>query len=368
VSRLFPGRFGTCGKLDVFADLLSMLYRSVEYPLPVPSKGQFTDVAPGVRWIRLPMPFRLNHINVWALDDGDGWTLVDTGIRSEDTAAVWEQLTAEPPLQGPLKRIVVTHMHPDHIGMAGWLARKYDAPLWISRLEYMACRVLVSDTNRDAPPDALRFFREAGWGPHALDTYRARFGNFGKNIYALPDSYHRIRDRDVIRIGAHDWEVVAGNGHSPEHSCLYCAELKLLISGDQVLPKISSNVSVHPIEPQANPMADWLASLDTLQERVPDDVLVLPAHNDCFHGLHARIHHLRDGQHAALGRLRETLRSPRRVIDVFEALFKRRIEETDATQWSLATGESVACLNYLVQKGEARRELRDGVAWYTLAA
>jgi glyoxylase-like metal-dependent hydrolase (beta-lactamase superfamily II) len=345
-----------------------MLHSTVEYPLPIPARGQFTEVAPGVRWLRLPMPYRLNHINVWALDDGDGWTLVDTGIRTEEVASVWDGLVSAPPLDGPLKRILVTHMHPDHIGMAGWLARKYDAPLWISRLEYLACRVLVSDTSRDAPPDALRFFREAGWGPASLDGYRARFGNFGKNIYALPDSYRRIRDGEVFRIGAHDWEVVAGNGHSPEHSCLYCPALKLLISGDQVLPKISSNVSVHPIEPLANPMADWLASLDALQSRVPDDVLVLPAHNDCFHGLHVRLAQLCDGQHAALGRLREALRTPSRVVDVFEALFRRPIQDSDATQWSLATGESVACLNYLVQQGEARKELRDGVAWYSLRA
>jgi glyoxylase-like metal-dependent hydrolase (beta-lactamase superfamily II) len=343
-----------------------MLYSSVEYPLPVPPRGEFTQVAEGVHWIRLPLPFRLNHINVWALADGDGWTLVDTGVRTEETAAAWERLTSAPPMDGPLKRIVVTHMHPDHIGMAGWLARKYDAPLWMSQLEYLHCRVLVSDTNRDAPPDALRFFQQAGWSPSAIDAYRARFGNFGKAIYALPDSFRRIRDGDVLRIGGHDWEVVGGNGHSPEHACLYSAGRKLLISGDQVLPKISSNVSVHPMEPEANPMADWFASLERLQQRIPDDVLVLPAHNDCFHGLHVRIAQLRQGQEAAFERLRAALREPRRVIDVFEALFKRPIGESDGHQLSLATGESIACLNWLVQRGEVRKRLRDGVAWYAL--
>jgi glyoxylase-like metal-dependent hydrolase (beta-lactamase superfamily II) len=343
-----------------------MQYSSLAYPLATPAPGQSTLVAPGVHWIRLPMPYRLNHINVWALEDGDGWTLVDTGVRTEETAAAWQQLLATAPFDRPLKRIVVTHMHPDHIGMAGWLSRKSGARLWISRLEYLACRVLVSDTSRDAPPDALRFFHEAGWSAAAVDEYRVRFGNFGKNIHALPDSFRRIVDGEVIRIGAHDWEVVGGKGHSPEHSCLYSRELKLLISGDQVLPKISSNVSVHPIEPDANPMADWFEALDLLQRRVPDDVLVLPAHNECFHGLHARIGQLLEGQATAFGRLRSALREPRRVPETFEALFKRPIREADGHQFSLATGEAIACLNYLLQAGEARKELRDGVAWYSL--
>lgn len=337
-------------------------------PTP-PEKGAWVQVAPGVHWIRLPMPYRLDHINVWGIEDAEGWTLVDTGLRTEETVAMWEKLTAAAPFDRPLAKVVVTHMHPDHIGMAGWLTRKYGVKLWITRPEYMACRVLMSDSHRDAPPDALRFYREAGWSPSAIDGYRARFGNFGKNIYALPDSYRRIRDGERIRIGAHDWEVVTGHGHSPEHACLYCPERKLLISGDQVLPKISSNVSVHPPEPEENPMAEWYASLERVRARVPDDVLVLPSHNDCFHGLHARIDALRDGQDRALERLRGALaEQPRRVVDSFEALFRRPIGEADPAQLSLATGEAVACLNFLLARGEATRRLDDGVAWYAAAA
>ncbi len=345
-----------------------MLYEQLEYPLPVPPRGEFNEVVPGVRWIRLPLPYQLNHINVWSIDDGDGWALVDTGARTEDTVAAWEKLMAKPPFDRPVTRVLVTHMHPDHVGMSGWLTRKYGVRLWISRLEYLACRVIVSDTNREAPPDALRFYKEAGWGQMALEGYRARFGNFGKHVYALPDSYLRLQDGQRLRIGAHEWEVVSGNGHSPEHSCLYCPELKLLISGDQILPKISSNVSVHPNEPEANPMADWMNSLDKVQARVPDDVLVLPAHNDCFHGLHARIEQLRAGQHKAFDQLRETLRAePRRVVDVFPSLFRRPIDPNDAGQLGLATGEAIACLNYLLQRGEVGKEMRDGVAFFHMA-
>lgn len=341
-----------------------MTHPNPSYPLEAPQRGEFVEVAPGVQWIRLPLPYRLNHINVWAIADGDGWTLVDTGSRTEENVAVWQDLMSRPPLDRPLKRVMVTHMHPDHIGMAGWLTRRYGLRLWISRLEYLSCRALTADTLREAPADALAFYREAGWSAAAVEGYRARFGNFGRHIHPLPDSYTRLQDGDVIRIGEHDWEVVSGNGHSPEHSCFYCADLKLLISGDQVLPRISSNVSVHPMEPDADPMADWLGSLERVKARVPDDVLVLPAHNDCFHGLHARIAHLARGQEEALQRLRAVLTEPRRVVDVFEALYRRPIPESDAAQFGLATGEALANLNYLLRRGEAMKEVRDGVAWY----
>lgn len=352
---------------------MNPLEQRLHYPLgeTLPEHGRALEVAPGVKWLRMGLPFALNHINLWLLrdeiDGRAGWSVVDCCIDRAESRAQWEQVFATEMEGLPLLRVIVTHMHPDHIGMAGWLSRKYGARLWISRLEYLTCRVLVSDTNREAPADAVRFYQQAGWSPAAIEAYRARFGKFGLHIHALPDSYKRLEDGQRIRIGAHEWEVVGGNGHSPEHSCLYCPSLKLLISGDQILPKISSNVSLHPNEPEANPMGDWMASLDKLQARVPDDVLVMPAHNDCFHGLHVRIEQLRRGQEQAFDQLREILREPKRVIDVFPALFRRAIDPADASQLGLATGEALACLNYLVQRDEVHRELRDGVAWYRLA-
>src|SRR5450830_1627728 len=294
----------------------------LDYPFEtVPPRGTTLEVAPGVHWIRMPLPYALDHINLWALDDEAGWAIVDTGTRTDENAQVWRELFAHAPDQRGITRIFVTHMHPDHVGMAGWLTRKFNA----------------------------------------------RFCNFGKHIHALPESFKRLRDGEIIRIGRHDGRVIVGTGHSPEHACLYCADLKVLISGDQVLPRISSNVSVHPTEPDADPMSEWMASIEKLRREVPDDVLVLPSHHEPFRGLHLRLDRLAEGQHKAFNRLRETLGAePRRVVDVFGALFSRPIAESDTGLLGMATGETLACLNYLIARGEATRTLRDGVHWYAL--
>lgn len=337
----------------------------LDYPCgEPPGPGEVREVAPGVLWLRMSLPFSLTHINLWAVRDGSGWAIFDTGLKNEDTFTGWRTLLAPGgPLADGITRVFVTHMHPDHVGMAGWLTSRFDVRLWMTRLEYLNCRVLVADTGREAPPDGLRFYRQAGWDDEALEHYRTRFGNFGKSTYALPESYRRIRGNETIRIGEHDWQVVVGSGHSPEHASFWCPALKLMVSGDQVLPRISSNVSVFPTEPDANPLHGWLTSLERIERTVPDDVLVLPAHNEPFRGLHARLQHLARGHETALERLRRTLREPRRVIDVFGALFARPIN--DRHLLGLATGESIAHLNYLVHRGEARATLgADGVMRY----
>jgi glyoxylase-like metal-dependent hydrolase (beta-lactamase superfamily II) len=334
------------------------------YPFgATPEPGQVLSVAPGVLWLRMPLPFSgLNHINLWALEDDGGWTLADTGMQTPDTALYWQQALAGPLARRAVTRVICTHMHPDHMGMAGWLTRQHDCPLWTTRLEYLTCRVLVADTGREAPPDGLRFYQAAGWDEEALASYKARFGGFGKAVYALPDSYRRIVDDENLTIGGRAWRAVIGRGHSPEHLCLYCAELGVLISGDQVLPRITSNVSVFPTEPEANPLQEWLDSLAAIGKRVPDDVLVLPSHNEPFRGLHARLAMLISGHEQRLARMHEELAQPKRAIDVFGVLFRRTV---GPDMLIMATGESVAHLNCLIARQLVVRELdAAGVAWY----
>ncbi|MFM0504778.1 MBL fold metallo-hydrolase [Paraburkholderia caffeinilytica] len=328
-----------------------------------PERGEAREITSGVRWMRLALPSTLTHINVWALEEADGHTLIDTGLGNEDTVDTWRMLLDGPLAKG-VTRVLVTHLHPDHVGMAGWLTRRYGRRLWMTRTEYLQCRMLAGDTGHPAPDEAIAFYRRAGWDDATLDAYCKRFGTFGRLIFPLPGGYRRIRDRDIIAIGGHDWEVVVGAGHTPEHACLYCPALKLFVSGDQVLPRISSNVSVLPSEPDADPLAEWLASLDAIRERVPDDVLVLPAHNEPFTGLHARLARLATSQRRAIERLHDALAEPKRAVDTFSTLFGRTIEPGNASTYGLATGESIAHLNYLVIRGLAAVDEKDGVAWY----
>ncbi len=333
------------------------------YPLESPpDPGTAVEVAPGVLWLRMSLPMALNHINVWALADGDSWTIVDTGMQTTGTVAAWHGAFSGALGGRPVGRVICTHMHPDHVGMAGWLTRRFDCSLYMTRLEYVSCRMLVADTGREAPEDAVRFYRAAGWDQEAIEDYKARFGEFGKRVYALPDSFRRVTDGDELHIGGRLWRAVVGCGHSPEHLCLHCPELTLMISGDQVLPRITSNVSVFPTEPEADPLADWLASLGDIARRVPDDVLVLPSHNEPFRGLHARLSQLRAGHEEVLGRLRESLREPRRAIDIFDIMFRRRV---GLNLLSLATGEAFANLNCLIHRRQVVREFdAAGIAWY----
>ena len=310
----------------------------------------------------MPLPLSLNHINVWALEDGDTWTVVDTGMQTADAAAAWQTAFSGALHGRPVGRVICTHMHPDHVGMAGWLSRLFGCQLWMTRLEYVTCRMLAADTGRAAPADGIRFYRAAGWDEEALADYKARFGGFGKHIHELPDSFRRTSDGNEIAVGGRIWRAVIGRGHSPEHLCLHCPELALMISGDQVLPRITSNVSVFPTEPEADPLADWLASIGEIGRRIPDDVLVLPSHNEPFRGLHARLGQLGAWHEDLLARLRDALRQPKRVLDVFDVMFRRRVGLSVLT---LATGEAVAHLNRLIHGGQAARELdAEGIAWY----
>ncbi|KVT41297.1 MBL fold metallo-hydrolase [Burkholderia ubonensis] len=341
----------------------------LDYPCgEVAMPGAAREVAPGVLWMRMPMPLSLmSHVNLWAVRDRDGWAVIDTGLQTSDTVDAWRRLfTGGALAQGGLTRLFVTHMHPDHSGLAGWLTRKFSCRLWMARTEYLMYRLVASDAGREAPGDVVSFYRRAGWDDDAIDAYRAHFGGFGKYVYAPPDSYQRVHDGDELLIGDHIWRVVVGTGHSPEHACFYSPELKLLISGDQVLPRVSPNVSVIPTEPDADPTGDWLDSLDKLLLEIPDDVLVLPGHDEPFLGLHLRLEYLRRSQHLALDRIRDALRQPRRAIDVFAQLFSRSIGSEPSLR-DVATGESMAHLNYLLHRDEIEMTVdNNGVAWYRM--
>jgi glyoxylase-like metal-dependent hydrolase (beta-lactamase superfamily II) len=330
------------------------------------SPGEAFEVAPGVFRLRLGLPFALDHINVWALRDGDAWTVVDTGLNMPAAIAAWETALAGPLEGRPVRRVVVTHMHPDHVGLAGWFVRTFRCPLHMTRLEYVVCRMLAADTGRPAPEEAIDFYRAAGWSEPQLDAFRARFGGFGRGVQPMPDSFRRLEDGDRLVVDGAPWRVVIGCGHSPEHACLLREADKVFISGDQVLPKISSNVSVWPTEPEADPLGDWLSSLQKLEHEVPADALVLPSHGEPFLGVHDRLQALARGHERSLERLLRTLAEPRRVVETFGALFARPVGDDLV---GMATGEALAHLNHLKRRGLVEAEpAADGVTLWRARA
>ncbi len=329
-----------------------------------PGEGDVVNIVDGVDWLRMPLPFVLSHINLWLLRDQDGIAIVDTGINSKVSRGIWQTVLSEQLDDARVARVIVTHLHPDHVGCAGWLTREHDVELWMTREEYLLCRILVADTGRHAPEAGVRFYRAAGFSEIALLRYQAKFGMFGKFVAELPESYRRIMDGEHLVIGGSDWEVVVGRGHSPEHACFYNADQNLLLSGDQVLPTISPNVSVHPTEPHANPLKAWIESLSAMKERLPEEVLVLPAHGKPFRGAHERLDQLIEEHRAGLNKLYDLCAEPRRAIDVFPALFKGSVNDGNLI---MATGESIAHLNYLMAEGALVGELDDGVLWYRRA-
>ena len=339
---------------------------NLEYPFEGrPELGQAIEAAPGVLWVRMRLPFQLNHINLWVLADGDGWTIVDCGIRDETTADAWKALFAGPMLGRPVKRVIVTHLHPDHVGLAGWLVRRFGVALWMSRTDYLMCRNLVADTDQEAPAEGIRFYRAAGFPEDALESYKTRFGGFGRGVYNLPNAFRRIQDGDQIEIGERMWEVVVGRGHAPEHACLWSRADGIFISGDQILPRISSNVSLFPTEPEANPLQEWIDSCAKLKALLPEDVLVLPSHNEPFRGAPLRLQELIDLHEKNMEKLLALCVEPKRAVDCFPALFRSRITSGNYT---MAAGESLAHLNCLrVRGGIARNTDGDGVDWYARA-
>lgn len=312
-----------------------------------PETGQWIDINADIRWLRLPLPFQLAHINVWLLRDGDGWTLVDTGLFTKTTREIWKKVFEED-LDGlPIRRVIVTHLHPDHVGCAGWLTDRFDTELWMTRAEYLLCRILVADTGKPAPPAGTRFYHAAGFPPEAMERYNEHFGGFGRVVAPLPESYRRIADGMQFRIGDHDWQIRIGRGHSPEHACLLCPDLNMMIAGDQLLPSISPNISVYPTEPHANPLQNWFESIDAFEACLDPDVLVLPAHGRPFTGAQIRLEQLREEHTTGLQKLLDLCREPQRAVDVFPALFKSRISDSNLI---MATGEAISHLHYLAYR------------------
>ena len=334
----------------------------IHYPHETPpAKGTAREIADGILWIRLSMPLGLDHVNVYALREPNGWTVIDTGLDTKLNRREWAAIIKDDLRGDPILRVVVTHHHPDHVGLAGWFMAQ-GAELLMTRTAWLTARMLTLDEEPIPSPEAVSFWRGAGMD-EALLSKRLdnRPFNFCDTVYPLPLGFTRLEEGAVHRLGGRDWVVHLGQGHAPDHATLWCQDAPLVLAGDQLLPSISPNLGVYPTEPMADPVAEWLESCARFETMAREDHLVLPGHKLPYHGLPARLAQLSDNHHGALARLREHLRAePRTAVDCFAPLFKRQIDE--ATYW-LAMFEAVAHLNHLYHLGEVAREMDARGAW-----
>ncbi|MDW3182533.1 MBL fold metallo-hydrolase [Roseobacter sp.] len=334
----------------------------LRYPWDTPpAEGDAIEVAAGVLWMRLPLPMKLDHVNVYALDDGDSWTVIDTGFASKRSKAIWERLMAGPLGGKPIGRVVVTHHHPDHIGLAGWLQADHGAELVTTRTAWLMARMLTLDEQPVPSPETLKFYRDAGMAPDILaERASERPFNFADIVAPLPLGYTRIQQGDTIRMGGRMWDIHIGNGHAPEHATFWSRDDNLVLAGDQILPSISPNIGVYATEPMADPIADWLEACERLVGLARADHLVLGGHKLPFTGLPMRMRQLIDNHHGALKRLLDYLDTPKSAGECFAPLFKRKI---GSAEYGLALVEAVAHLSHLYQDGLATRSRGADDAW-----
>jgi len=323
-----------------------------------PAHGEVTQVADGILWARLPLPMVLNHVNIYILDDGDGWTVVDAGIDTPTARQIWESLLSGPLAGKPVRRVVLTHHHPDHVGLAGWFQQR-GAELVTTRTAWLFARMLTLDEQETLPEQTLDFYARAGMDAARLDKRRAeRPFNFSDSVHPMPVGFTRIQQDDKIRMGGRDWDIHIGNGHAPEHATLWSGDL--ILAGDQIIPGISSNIGVYATEPDADPLGEWIESCQRLSDLATPRHLALPGHKLPFTGVPARLRQLIDNHENALRRLLDFVAEPRRAPECFPLLFKRTID--DAT-FGLALAETVAHLNHLWHNGAVTRELAEDGAW-----
>lgn len=349
---------------DLDQSFTATSHKGLTYPFggAEPGAGEVMPVAPGIGWVRLAMWGPLKHVNCWLLDDHGGVALVDTGFNRDDSRDAWKAIGKGSLAGIRITRVIGTHMHPDHIGLAGWMCRHHDTPLLMTRGEWLTAQMLIADARDEIPAEVTAFRIGAGWSEAQIAHAAERgWAGFRRIVTPLSLSYTRIMDGDVLDIGGRDWRVIVGSGHSPEHACLLDAADGVFVAGDQVLPRISPNVSLGVTEPDSDPLGEWFDSIAKLKREVPADVLVLPGHGYPFTGLHTRLDAMDREHRERLDELAVFLAEPRRAVDCFGRLFRRAIGDE---MLGMATGEAMAHLKRLEVEGRAQRETRDGVWWW----
>jgi len=335
----------------------------LQYPFPeVPAPGTTIEVAPGIHWLSMPLPFALDHINLWLAEDHDGWTIIDTGIGNAETRALWEKILGSK----TVKRVIVTHYHPDHAGNAAWLCQRYGVELWMTQGEYLTAHAVRTSSAGYTTDAVLSVFRKNGLDPQRASGMGGRGNRYAALVPEFPLSYRRIIEGDEITIGSHKWRAIIGHGHAPEHLSLYSNSLNTLIAGDMLLSTISTNVSVWSIDPEGDPLRLFLDSIARYRE-LPADMLVLPSHGKPFRGAHDRVAQLEQHHQDRFRDVEKSLKeNPKSAAELLSVLFRRPL---DAHQTFFAMGEAIAHLHYLHYAGRAKRaQGEDGIMRYATSS
>jgi glyoxylase-like metal-dependent hydrolase (beta-lactamase superfamily II) len=338
----------------------------LSYPFAdAPAPGTTREVAPGIHWLRMPLPFALDHINLWLLADGHAWAQVDSGYGNAATRELWQAHFARTLAGRPLTRVIATHFHPDHLGNAAWLASQFACPVVMPQGEYLTAHAVAFEHSGCGAAPMSALLRAHGLSAGHLGALNARGNPYRRGVPELPFTYQRLAAADEIRVGAHVWRVIPGYGHSPEHAALHCRALDVCISGDMLLPRISTNVSVWPVEPEGDPLRRFLDSISVFAE-LPGETLILPSHGLPFIGAGARVDQLREHHAARLAELEGAAATPKTAADIVPVLFRR---ELDLQQRFFAMGEAIAHLNHLWHRGRLERSVGgDGTIRFTRAA
>ncbi|MGQ8367470.1 MBL fold metallo-hydrolase [Glaciecola sp. 1036] len=326
--------------------------------IPLPASGQLTKVNEYVFWLRMPLPFALDHINLYLIKDDGGYAVLDTGIGMSSTQTLWESIFAS--LDKPITKVIVTHMHPDHIGMAGYIVDKYQVPLYMSFAEYFMARSLSAGPNGASNWQDLNYLTLCGMDDEYVTQAKEKKGGVGKVVKPIPLQFERLSHGQTLRMAGIDWQIIVGRGHSPEHLCLYSEAINTLLSGDHILPDITPNIGVYSTEPNANSLALYLSTLPQFLN-LPKNTQVLPAHKLPFTGLHQRVNELLQHHQTFLDNLLAFCATePQTVKACLPVLFKRPLNEHNMF---FAIAEALSHLNYLYFDGQLERTVNQQGQW-----
>ena len=332
----------------------------MHYPdFVLPAAGSWTEITKGILWLRMPLPFELDHINLYLVRDTDGWIVIDSGIGTDKTKSLWDKIFDS--LDAPIVGVLITHLHPDHVGLAGWITEKFKVPLYMSQTEYFTARAFTGAKNSESKWRDEEYFTRAGLDVEQVSSLVAGNKGYSNVVSPIPVSYRRLKQGDVLTFNGNSWEVMIGRGHSPEHVCLYSKTMNVLIAGDHILPQITPNIGVYSTEPEGNTLQDYLTSLLPFAD-LPNNPLVLPAHKHPFIGVAERVSQLIEHHQHHLSALIEACATPKSVVELLPVMFKRELSGRNIV---FAVAECISHVNYLYFEGKLTRHLNeDGIYLY----